>query len=177
MATPTHGADNVPSEIGEREDTGVIMQDERLPADTKIAVLLERYNNLKANAVTRELLHHEVTGARKSIEASAVSQYADAKLFTELQKTVAGLKPKEREIPWLAIAGLVIAIAGPVLLLTWNAAHYPERAEFTEVQRQVNRLDTADKLNEERKKNLDDALREIRKDIERMDSAPKKAKQ
>lgn len=100
-------------------------------------------------------------GAQSFDELRQAFNDAASATAREFQALTISTRPKEREIPWLGIAGLVIAILGPVGLLIWNAAHYPERGEFNDLRDKVGKLDTADQLRTRDVKEITDTLRRI----------------
>lgn len=153
----------MPEEIDGREDTGVIMQDDRLAAGTKIAVLLERYNNLKANVATKEDMRREVTGARKSIEADAVVQFADAKLFEELVKTVESIKPPGFWKIGAGVAGFFLTVVLTVGGIVYSASgRVSDLALANAIQKmQIDGLDAA-------VKRLDAQLQQVQSKLDQL---------
>lgn len=126
------------------------------------------------------VVERDVTEINRRLGEGAQSFDELRKAFNDAASATAGAferltestRPKQREIPWLAIAGLAISILGPVGLLIWNAAHYPERGEFNDLRDKVGKLDTADQLRTRDVKEITDTLRRIEDTVARAAAAP-----
>jgi hypothetical protein len=110
-------ADNIPDEIEEREDTGVVILNERVENAKKITMLYERLQALKERTPSREDVRREVTGARDSIVAK-IAPMASKESLDSLSKKVDEQKPPGF---WPLVAGLFGAalIIGGII---WQAS-------------------------------------------------------
>lgn len=107
-------AGNVPEELDEREDTGVIVHNDRVDNASKITALFERYKALKERTPSHEQVRQMVTDARTSIAASVVGKES----FDTLRQAVAEAKPPSLWKVASGAAAFLLAIA----TIIWQAS-------------------------------------------------------